>query len=137
MGGAGPPGARDTVRRDACAGQYPAGPVRHRPSQADCLTLSCLVEPRTTRADPAIDCGPRLTPGCNMETMVLCPDLLTLRPSSLPGQHLSVWTRSYILMIFYVVLLLKEYQTQSSSEVRGVKWEGWIIGEILTGARSV
>ena len=72
-----------------------------------------------------------------METMVLCPDLLTLRPSSLPGQHLSVWTRSYVLMIFYVVLLLEEYQTQSSSEVRGVKWEGWIIGEILTGARSV
>ena len=72
-----------------------------------------------------------------METMVLCPDLLTLRPSSLPGQHLSVWTRSYNLMVFYVVLLLEEYQTQSSSEVRGVKWEGWIIGEILTGARSV
>lgn len=72
-----------------------------------------------------------------METMVLCPDLLTLRPSSLPGQHLSVWTRSYNLMVFYVVLLLlEEYQTQSS-EVRGVKWEGWIIGEILTGARSV
>ena len=63
-----------------------------------------------------------------METMVLCPDLLTLRPSSLPGQHLSVWTRSYNLMVFYVVLLLlEEYQTQSS-EVRGVKWEGWIIG---------
>ena len=72
-----------------------------------------------------------------MKTMVLCPDLLTLRPSSLPGQHLSVWTRSYNLMVFYVVLLLEEYQTQSSSEVRGVKWEGWIIGEILTGARSV
>ena len=34
MGGcAGPPGARDTVRRDACAGQYPAGPVTHRPTQ--------------------------------------------------------------------------------------------------------
>ena len=74
--------------------------------------------------------------GVDMETMVLCPDLLTLRPSSLPGQHLSVWTRSYNLMVFYVVLLLEEYQTQSS-EVRGVKWEGWIIREILTGARSV
>ena len=40
MGGcAGPPGARDTVRRDACAGQYPAGPVTHRPTQPYCLTL--------------------------------------------------------------------------------------------------
>ena len=72
-----------------------------------------------------------------METMVLCPDMLTIRPSSLPGQQLSVWTRSYLLVMFDVVfLLLEEYQTQSR-EVRGVEWEGWIIREILTGARSV
>ena len=58
-----------------------------------------------------------------METMVLCPDLLTLRPSSLPGQHLSVWTRSYFLVLFDVVLLLEEYQTQSS-ELLGCKTGG-------------
>jgi len=28
--------------------------------------------------------------------MVLCPDLLAIRPSSLPGQHLSVWTSTAV-----------------------------------------
>ena len=51
MGGcAGPPGARDTVRRDACAGQYPAGPVTHRPTQPYCsLTLEGQAHPGKTR----------------------------------------------------------------------------------------
>ena len=59
--------------------------------------------------------------------------------SAHPQTLLPSWTASLSVdkvLLLDVVLLLEEYQTQSS-EVRGVKWEGWIIGEILTGARSV